>query len=321
MGSDGEAKLTDTPSITNKSIIWAFGLTFILFISQLIGGYLSNSLAIISDAWHLLSDLLALSVSWFALAQAKRPANHRMTYGYHRFGIFAALFNNLTLIGISVFIYIFAIGRIISPQPVHAPAMMMLALVGFVVTFIIVVLLKRGEQNLNTKSALLHFFGDVLSYAGVVLGGIIIYYTGWLWVDPLLSIVFATIITVNAWKMLKESVLILLQAVPAELDVRLVERKLLALSGVKAVRDLHIWSLTSEKVMLSAHITTSFDKLEDTEDLLVIIQHQMADLGIRHCTIQFETSVCGSCPKQWRKVESLPTREISQLCIHNCPTF
>lgn len=265
-------------------------ITFLMFGSQLIGGFVTNSLAIMSDAWHLLSDLLALLLSWYAIRQTMKPADVKHTYGYHRFGSMAALINGLTLIGISLFIFYKAVYRFFHPAAVHSLGMMWLAGVGFAGTFLIVMILKQGKRNMNVKSALIHFLGDLLSYFGILLGGLIIQLTGWTHVDPLLSGLFAVMILKNAWTITKDAAQILLEAVPSEVSVPEVEKRLLEEPEVLKVLDLHIWGLSNEHFSLSAHIQIRNMYLEDTSEILTRLEKiLLEEFNIAHTTIQLQT--------------------------------
>ncbi len=270
----------------------AFWLTFFLFFAEVVGGFLTNSLAIISDAWHLLSDLLALAVSWFALHQAAKPANTRLTYGYHRLGIFAALINNVTLIGISFFIIYSAIHRFFYPIEVKSIGMIFLAALGFIITSIIVFFLKREGQNLNIKSATFHFIGDAYSYVGVVIGGILLYYTNWFWIDPLLSILFASIIFRGAFMMLKETIKILMEAVPEGYDVGEIKTSLEKIPGIHSAHDIHVWGISAEEVMLTAHVviddipvSKGYDILQEAKKMLHV------NYDIWHSNFQLEPNL------------------------------
>lgn len=280
-----------THTQNEKLIRFSILVTFLMFSSQLVGGFITNSLAIMSDAWHLLSDLLALFLSWYAIKQTLKPADAKHTYGYHRFGSLAALINGLTLICISVFISYHAIVRIINPSPVHSTGMMWLALVGFVGTFLIVIVLRQGGQNINVRSALIHFLGDVLSYLGILIGGLVIKLTGWMLVDPILSGLFALIILKNAWLITKEAAEILLEAVPGEVSVEEVKERLLQEEDILNVLDLHIWSLSNEHISLSAHIQIHDMSVKDTDRILRKIEKVLLDeFKIAHTTIQLQTN-------------------------------
>jgi len=279
--------LTNSKSV---GINIAFWLTFFLFLAEIVGGIFTGSLAILSDAWHLLSDLLALGVSWFALRQAIKPANEKLTFGYHRFGIFAAFFNNLTLIGISFYIFYTAVIRIFNPREVKSMGMVYLAILGLVITATIVFFLRKEDQNLNVKSAVLHFVGDVFSYAGVVLGGIVLHFTGWLWIDPVISIVFASIILRGAFKMLKESFWILLEGVPSNFNVDQISKDMESVPGVHSVHDVHIWGISAEEVMLTAHAVVEEQPVSEGHDLLHEVKKVLREkYGIWHSILQLET--------------------------------
>ncbi|WCK54592.1 cation diffusion facilitator family transporter [Aneurinibacillus sp. Ricciae_BoGa-3] len=265
-------------------------ITGLMFCCQLVGGYLTNSLAIMSDAWHLLSDLLALLLSWYAVRQTMKPADEKHTYGYHRFGSLAALINGLALIVISLFICYRAVLRLFHPDSVHSAGMMWLAGIGALGTFLIVVVLKQGEDNINVKSSLIHFLGDVFSYLGILLGGLIIQLTGWMFIDPILSVIFAAIILKNAWSITKEATEILLEAVPGEVSTSEVEARLLKEKAIRKVIDLHIWGLSNEHLSLTAHLQVENMYLEETAGLLHHIEGILHDeFKIAHTTIQLQT--------------------------------
>jgi cobalt-zinc-cadmium efflux system protein len=275
---------------------WAIVITSLLFLAQCIGGWMTNSLAIISDAWHLLSDLAALLLSWFALRQTQKPANAVHTFGYHRYGILAALINGLVLIGISIFIFSQAVHRMLNPQEVQSKGMIFLAILGFLLTMLIVLLFRDGKENLNIRSTLLHFLGDTFSYAGIVLGGIIMFYTGWLWVDPILSAIFALVILKNAWSVTKESAQILLEAVPPGLSITQVQEFLLTEPTIRNVNDLHIWSLSNEHTSLCATITICNMDVSASRQLSEHLNKKLYEqFGITHTTIQFESDPENTC--------------------------
>jgi cobalt-zinc-cadmium efflux system protein len=265
-------------------------ITGIMFCCQLVGGFLTNSLAIMSDAWHLLSDLLALLLSWYAVRQTMRPADAKHTYGYHRFGSLAALINGLTLIAISLFICYRAVLRLFHPDSVHSTGMMWLAGVGALGTFLIVVVLKQGDDNINVRSSLIHFLGDVFSYLGILIGGLIIKLTDWTLVDPILSGIFAAIILKNAWSITKEAAEILLEAVPGEVSASAVEACLLQEKEIRKVIDLHIWGLSNEHLSLTAHLQVDNMYLDATAELLHRLEGILHDeFKIAHTTIQLQT--------------------------------
>lgn len=270
-----------------KKIRLSFFITLTMFIVQLIGSYITNSLAIASDAWHLSSDLLALFLSWYAIRQTMKPANEKHTFGYHRFGSLAALINGLTLIGISLFIGYQSFIRFFNPSPIHSIGMIGLAVAGFISTLVIAFILKDGKENMNVKSAFLHFVGDVLSYFGILVGGILIYFTGLNWIDPILSALFALIILGNAWKITKEAALILLEAVPEDLSIPLIKQRLLTEPEIKKILDLHVWGLSNEHISLSTHLTVGNMELQESDPFIHRIEEILyKEFGIAHTTVQ-----------------------------------
>lgn len=271
-----------------KIIRISFFITVTIFITQLIGGFLTNSLAILSDAWHLSTDILALFLSWFAIRQTMKPANETHTYGYHRFGSLAALINGLTLIGISFFIAYQSIVRFIHPSPVHSTGMIGLAIIGFLATLFIALILKNDKENINIKSAFLHFLGDVLSYFSIIIGGILIYFTNLYWIDPILSCIFALVILRNAWEVTKEASLILLEAVPNNLSIQVIKERLLIEPEITKVLDLHVWCLSNQHISLSTHLTIRNMEFQQTGALIHRIEEILyKEFGIAHTTIQF----------------------------------
>jgi cobalt-zinc-cadmium efflux system protein len=272
----------------DRIISLSFFIALTMFLTQLIGGFLTNSLAILSDAWHLSTDLLALFLSWFAIKQTKKPANERHTYGYHRFSSLAALINGITLIGISLFIAYQSILRLFHPSYVHSAGMIGLAIVGFLATLCITLILKNNKENINIKSAFLHFLGDVLSYFSIIIGGIIIYFTDLYWIDPILSGIFALIIIRNAWKVTKEASLILLEAVPGNLSIPTIKKRLLNEPEIIRVLDLHVWALSNQHISLSTHLTIKDMEFHETGPLIHRIEEILYhEFGIAHTTIQF----------------------------------
>lgn len=277
-------------SQSEKRLRLSFVLTLFMFLIQFVGGIITNSLAIASDALHLLSDVLALLLSWYAVKQMMRPADERNTFGYHRYGSLAAFINGLTLIGISFYIAYQAVWRIVHPSSIHVQGMMWLATAGCLFTLSIVLILKKGDQNINIQSTLLHFIGDVLSYLAILVGGSVIALTGWVIIDPLLSALFALVILRNAWLITKEAGAILLESVPQTLSVASIRQRLLQEPEIQQVLDLHVWSLSSEFVSLSTHLQVISLPAEALEAFYQRIEKILAEeFGIVHTTIQLKT--------------------------------
>jgi len=266
----------------------AFFLTIIILVVELIGGILSHSLALLSDAGHVLTDIAAIGLSWFAMHQSQKPASKNYTYGYHRSGILAAFINAMTLIVIAVVILFEAIDRFQNPQPVESTWMFISALIGLLMNLYLG-LGMRKEDNINVKSAVLHMIGDALASAGVIVGGLIILFTGWDIVDPILSVLIALLIAFGAWKIVKQTISILMEGTPKGIDMGKVSQEITSVSGVVNVHDLHIWSITSGKNALSCHVVVNEQvNFKDSQRILREVEHKLIHLGIGHVTIQME---------------------------------
>jgi cobalt-zinc-cadmium efflux system protein len=273
----------------------AFLLTLGVLAVEIVGGLLSHSLAVFSDAAHLLTDVAALGLAWFAAWQARKPANDRWTYGYHRVGILTALVNGVALVVIAVLIGFEAYRRLLSPQRVAPGIMLVVALVAIAVNLYIARNLSqdlRGDQeNLNSRAALLHVLGDLGASVGVVAGALVIAATGATWVDPLLSALIALLIAVGALRLIGETIAVLLEATPRGLSVEGMAHDMEGIEGVRAVHDLHVWTIGSGVRALSAHVVIA--DLPPSASSVIL-----DDLGamlrrtyrITHTTIQFESA-------------------------------
>ncbi len=229
-----------THGLARNSLRLAFFLTLIILIAELVGGFLANSLALLSDAGHVVTDIFALGLAWFATIQAEKPANARKTFGYHRVGILAAMVNAVTLIVIAFAILLEAIQRFQHPEPVQPLIMFLAAGIGIVLNLYIGFGLMQEANNLNVRAAMLHVFGDVGASVGVIVAGIIILLTGWTFVDPLLSVGIAVLIAVGAWRILRETTDILMEAVPRGLSMQNLVKDMRSVEGVQDVHDLHV---------------------------------------------------------------------------------
>jgi cobalt-zinc-cadmium efflux system protein len=281
--------------MTGTKLRNAFLLTALILAVELVGGLLSNSLALLSDAGHVLTDIIALGLAWFATVQATRPANARKTFGYHRTGILAALANAITLILIVGAIGYEAIQRFQHPETVTPWLMFVSAAVGIGVNLYIGLgLQKEGGDNLNVRAAVLHVFGDVGASVAVIVSGVIILVTGWYPADPILSLFIAVLIARGAWKVLRETVDILMEATPKDLNVAQLVRDVVRVPGVLDVHDLHIWSIAGGMSALSAHVQVGDRPLSACDALLRQLRALLQErYHIAHTTIQFECAGCG----------------------------
>src|SRR5579859_5916904 len=235
--SAGHAGHNHTHGMAKQTLRLAFFLTLIILVAEVAGGWFANSLALLSDAGHVLTDIFALGLAWFAIAQAERPANAKKTFGYHRVGILAALINAFTLILITIWILWEAIGRFQHPQPVQPLVMFLSAGVGIAVNLYIGFCLQKETDNLNIRAATLHVFGDVAASVAVVIAGVVILLTGWFPADPILSVGIACLIALGAWRILRETTDILLESVPKEINLSVLVRDMMRVKGIQDVHD------------------------------------------------------------------------------------
>lgn len=262
-------------------------LTATFMIVEAIGGWVSGSLALLADAGHMLADVAAIGLSLVSAVIGSRPADEFKTYGYRRWEILAALVNGAALFAIAGWVVIEAVQRIGSPAPIRAGLMLSVAAGGLLVNIIALRILHRSHaHNLNTRGAYLHILGDLLGSVAAIVAGVVIATTGWLPADPILSIAVALLILFGAWRLVRESTEILLEAVPRGVSMAEVERRMLAVSGVCAVHDLHVWTVTSGMVAMSGHAVVP--DLAAHPTALEEIRAEMAGLGIGHVTIQLE---------------------------------
>ena len=272
---------------STRALAWALGLTAFILIAEGVGGWLSNSLALLADAGHVLTDAGALGLSLFVAWLAKQPGSSAKTYGYLRWEILAALINGATLLGISAWIVYEAITRFRHPQEVIGGLMFVIALVGLVVNAITVALLHGVRAgSLNVRGAYLHVLGDLLASVGTVIAAIIIRLTGWLHADPLASLVTTVLIVFGAWRLVRESVDVLLEGAPPHIELETVRTRLESIPGVESTHDLHVWTVTSGMVAMSVHAIVRDSGnhqmvLEAAHDLL-------SEMGIHHSTVQLE---------------------------------
>lgn len=278
---------------SSKKLKLAIALTSIILIVELVGGIISNSLALFTDAAHVFMDVLALGLSLSALTIARRPFDDKATFGYHRAEIFAALINALLLIIVVIFILQEAYERLISPPEIRTFEMLVVAGIGLVVN-LFVTLILRGYHDLNIRGAYLHVLGDTLSSFAVIAGGVLIILTGYYIVDPILSIVISCVIVYNSLRLLKESVDILMERAPKHIDLEKLKKEILEVKGVHGMHDLHVWSICSNVHALNAHLVVDSISVKDTEKITSEINEQLLEgYGISHTTLQFECSDCG----------------------------
>jgi cobalt-zinc-cadmium efflux system protein len=270
-----------------------FALTFGYFIVEVVGGILTNSLALLADAAHMLTDVFGLGLALFATWISQKPATPEKTYGYYRFEILAALANAVVLFFISFYILYEAYLRFKSPPKVASLPMMMIAVFGLGVNLVGLWILRTGaKQSLNVQGAFLEVVSDALGSVGVIIAGLIMLLTGWYYADPIFSVVIGLFILPRTWKLLKQAVNVLLEGTPAHINLAAVEKTMLELDGVEKVHDLHVWTITSGIAALSTHVVLADncdpgDSDRVLERLAALLKEKF---GIDHSTIQIEKS-------------------------------
>jgi cobalt-zinc-cadmium efflux system protein len=270
------------------------GLTVCLVAAEVVAGLLANSLALLTDAAHNATDVVALVLSWYAVRLAQRPAHSGKTYGYHRAGILAALVNSTTLVVVALGVFYEAYRRVISPPEVRAGILISVAVVAFGINLATALLIRRGsEHDLSLRSVFVHLMGDVFSTLGAAVAGVAIAWSGWNGWDALAGVLIGVLILWNAWGILRETIHILLESTPEDIDPERMVRDMLAVDGVRGVHDLHIWSITREMRTLSAHILVGEMTVRDSAALQIAVGTLLCDkYGIQHSTLQMECDGC-----------------------------
>ncbi len=281
-------------SQTTKRLALSLVLTAAFVVVEIIAGIFGNSLALLTDAAHNFTDVIALGLSWYALKIATRPAHAGKTFGYHRVGILVALVNSTTLVLIALGIFYEAYHRFITPPEVNSTILIGVGTLAFIINAVTAWMVKEGsEHDLNLRSAFLHLMGDVLSTLGAVAAGIVIAFTNWNWLDPLVSVLIGVFILWNAWGILRQSIHILLESTPESVDLNTMVESLLKVEGVRGVHDLHVWSINESLRALSAHIVTDDISVGECariqQNLNEVISHQY---NIQHTTLQLECAGC-----------------------------
>ncbi|WP_035346932.1 cation diffusion facilitator family transporter [Edaphobacter aggregans] len=271
----------------------SMGLTFAYVVATFLFGLKAHSLALISEAGHNLSDLLAIVLSYVAVYFQTRPATDEKTFGYQRAGVLAAFVNAATLVVLSVWIAVEAIERLSTPVEVHPQLMMEVAAAGVVMNGTVAALLWRFSGDVNIRSVFLHMLGDTLSTAAVIAGGAAILFTGMTWVDPVLSLLIATMIVWSSVGIIRETLNILLEGTPRSVSLGAVREAMATVDGVLDVHDLHVWSLGSQTHALASHVTVNEMPASECSSILEAINDRLRErFKITHTTIQFETTGC-----------------------------
>ena len=281
-----------TPTGQRLALSTVITLAFVL--AEATAGYFSHSLALMSDAGHNFADALALIIAWYGVWIAQKPSTARRTFGYHRVGTLAALVNSVSLVLIALLVFWEALERLRKPATVHSTPMIVVAAIAILMNTVISLWLRRdAKKDLNVRSAYVHMLGDAVSAAGVVVAGFVVAFTGASIADPLVSILIGILILWSSWGILKESVNVLLEAIPAGMNIAEVEQTIARVRGVLAVHDLHVWTIGSGMICCSCHVMVNEQSVRGGENVLRSVNEKLKhDFGIDHTTIQVEVEGC-----------------------------
>lgn len=279
----------DARKISRQRLLAVLGLSGTFMLVEAAAGFYTGSLALIADAGHMLGDVAALALAYFAIWLSSQPAGPTRTYGYHRSEILAALANSVLLVVISIFVLVESLRRFASPPEIHSEQMLIVAVIGLCINLISMRLLSDGSSDsLNARAAYLEVVSDILASIGVILAAAIMMTTGWYLADPVISAVLSLFIMLRTWGLIKESIDILMESAPGHVDLEELSNSFLKVEGVLAVHDLHVWTITSGMVAMSGHVTVQKDA--NSEQILDNLKHLLEqDFSISHTTIQLET--------------------------------
>lgn len=282
-----------THGANKKTLLISFLIITVFMVIEVVGGLLTNSLALLADAGHMLSDSISLLIALIAFKLGERAANFGKTYGYKRFEILAAVINGATLLAVSIYIFYEAFDRLFNPPEVASTGMLVIAIIGLIVNIIVAFVMHSGgdtENNLNMKAAFLHVIGDLLGSVGAIAAAILMMLFNWVWADTAASVLVAVLILISGWRVTKSSVNVLMEGTPENVDLDSVIEKLENLPRVNGIHDLHVWSVTSGQNILSCHVTVNEDmKVKESQELLTEIEHELEHENITHVTVQIET--------------------------------
>ncbi|WP_077603941.1 cation diffusion facilitator family transporter [Oceanobacillus sojae] len=283
-----------THGANKKTLVISFIIITVFMIIEVIGGILTNSLALLADAGHMLSDSISLLIALVAFILGERAANHAKTYGYKRFEILAAILNGVTLLAVSLFIFYEAFQRLFDPPEVASSGMLVIAVIGLIVNILVAFTMLRGgdtKDNLNMRAAFLHVLGDLLGSVGAIVAALLMIFFQWTWADTVASVLVAALILISGWRVTKDSVHILMEGAPLHVDLKEIVRTIENVEGIKGIHDLHVWSITSGQNALSCHIIVDGNMMvEESQLLLRTVEDELGHKGIGHVTIQVETN-------------------------------
>jgi len=295
MGHQHDHGHDHTHGANKKVLLLSFIIITGYMVVEAIGGFLTNSLALLSDAGHMLSDSISLGIAMLAFMFGEKAASYSKTYGYKRFEILAAVLNGITLIGIALFIFYEAIERFTNPPEVATTGMLIISIIGLFVNILVAWIMMRGsdtKDNLNIRGAFLHVLSDMLGSVGAIVAALLIMFFGWGWADPLASVIVALLVVRSGYHVTKASIHVLMEGTPSNVDVQEIIQLIEQTDGIESIHDLHIWTITSGTNALSCHAVVNDQlKIAESEHILRKIEHNLQHKGIKHVTIQLETSL------------------------------
>ncbi|SOC21795.1 cobalt-zinc-cadmium efflux system protein [Ureibacillus xyleni] len=276
-----------------KTLLIAFIIITGYMIVEAIGGIITNSLALLSDAGHMLSDSISLLIALIAFALGEKVANNKKTFGYKRFEVLAAALNGVTLILIALFIFYEAIQRFMYPPQVVSNGMLMIAVVGLIINILVAWIMMRGgdtKENLNLRAAFLHVISDMLGSVAAIVAALLIMFFNWGWADPVASVIVAILVLISGLRVTNSAIHILMEGTPSNVDLSEIIKVIENVQGIKSIHDLHVWTITSGQNALSCHaVVDGTLSIKDSEKVLLLIEHELEHKGIGHMTIQMES--------------------------------
>jgi cobalt-zinc-cadmium efflux system protein len=277
-----------TAGANARMLGWALALTSIYLVAEVVGGIVYNSLALLSDAAHMMTDVAALVIALMAIKLGTKPSDDKRTYGYRRFEILAATFNAVLLFAVAIYVFVEAIKRFSQPQDVQSVGMMIVAAIGLLVNIVSMRLLMSGsDKSFNVKGAYLEVWADMIGSVGVILGALTIRFTGWSWVDPILAVAIGLWVLPRTWILLRDTTNVLLEGVPSGMSLPEIRAAITKLPGVGGLHDLHIWSMSNDEVSATMHVTLT--EQADADAVRAAVARLLHDsYGIEHSTIQTE---------------------------------
>jgi cobalt-zinc-cadmium efflux system protein len=277
---------------SEKRLFLSLLVTVVILAAEVFGGIISNSLALLSDAGHVLTDVFALGMSLAAAMIMKKPSDFRATYGYQRIGLLAALINGASLIVIALFIFFETYRRLVSTPEIKSSIMILIASAGLAGNLLMAWILARGHKDLNLKSAWLHVLGDTVSSAGVIIAGIIIAFTGWRMADPIASAIVGIMIIFGGGRVIKEALWVFLELSPFGFHAEEISALIAEVPGVSCVHDIHVWSIGHGIPAFSGHVQVRDQRISEADNIRKEIEHRLEHMGIKHSVIQMECSEC-----------------------------